>query len=81
MAIKVSSNPAPCRQAMEGIISFYPRVIAAVPDESYQLVEMIKKSSALYERMPSMPLRKRGIQTHHFRHMVQLVVFGLVEVH
>ena len=73
MAIKVSSNPAPCRQAIEGIISFCPRVIAAVPDESYQLVEMMKRSSALYERMPSMPLRKRGIQIHHFRHMIESI--------
>ena len=35
---------------MEGIISFCPRVIAAVPDESYKLVEMMKRSSALYAK-------------------------------
>ena len=49
---------------MEGIISFCPRVIAAVPDESYQLVEMMKKVQPFMNGCQTKACRykRRGVQ-------------------
>ena len=50
---------------MEGIISFCPRVIAVVPDESYQLVEMMKKVQPFMNGCQSMPLPKKKGSIRH----------------